>query len=308
MRLFCAMCCLTAVLFSLAANAADHPELKYDVVIVNAFFDDKAMVAKLAQERVPLHVDYNKKYLTIEVTQSGYNELLKAGFRVEVNERRTEEHNRVYRRLPGQTRGIDGFSCYRTVEETFATAAAMAKDYPDLATWIDIGDSWEKQEALGGHDLQVLRLTNSATSGPKPKLFAMSAVHAREYTTAELTTRFAEYLLDNYDSDPDVTWLLDHHEIHLSLQSNPDGRVQAQTGLSWRKNTNQNACSATSTSRGIDLNRNFEFLWGCCNGSSGSECSLTYRGDSAASEPETQAIQDYVRSIFPDQRDDDLSA
>jgi hypothetical protein len=60
--------------------------------------------------------------------------------------------------------------------------------------------------------------------------------------------------------------------------------------------------------RGADLNRNFEFLWNCCGGSSGNPCYETYRGPSAASEPETEAIQGYLRSQFPDQREDSLSA
>ncbi|MCA9959614.1 MAG: hypothetical protein KC443_11300, partial [Anaerolineales bacterium] len=77
---------------------------------------------------------------------------------------------------------------------------------------------------------------------------------------------------------------------------------------SWRKNTNQNYCGPTSSSRGADLNRNFEFEWGCCGGSSGSQCAETYRGPSPASEPEVQAVQDYVRATFPDQRDDPISA
>ena len=52
----------------------------------------------------------------------------------------------------------------------------------------------------------------------------------------------------------------------------------------------------------MDLNRNFSYAWGCCGGSSGSTCDEVYRGPSAASEPETQAIQNYVRQRFPDQR------
>ena len=145
-------------------------------------------------------------------------------------------------------------------------------DYPLLATWNDVGDSWEKVTPGGnpGYDLMVLKLTNSTIPGPKPKLFAMSSIHAREYTTAELNTRFAEHLVGNYGDDPDITWLLDYHEIHLMLQSNPDGRKHAETGISWRKNTNENYCSPTSPNRGADLNRNFEFQWGCCGGSSGS--------------------------------------
>jgi carboxypeptidase T len=98
-------------------------------------------------------------------------------------------------------------------------------------------------------------------------------------------TRFAETLIEGYGVDADLTWLLDEHEIHLMLHANPDGRKQAETGLSWRKNTNENYCGATSTSRGADLNRNFAFQWGCCGGSSGDACSSTFRGASAASEP-----------------------
>jgi carboxypeptidase T len=93
---------------------------------------------------------------------------------------------------------------------------------------------------------------------------------------------------------------------------NPDGRKHAEAGVSWRKNTNENYCSPTSTDRGADLNRNFEFSWNICPSSagcsSGSECSSTYRGPTPASEPETDTVQEYIRSIFPDQRDDPLSA
>lgn len=128
------------------------------------------------------------------------------------------------------------------------------------------------------------------------------AIHAREYATAELVTRLAEYLVDNYGTDPDATWMLDHHEVHIMLQTNPDGRKKAETGLSWRKNTNQDYCSPTSNYRGADLNRNFPFKWNCCGGSSDYECDSTYHGAYAASEPETQAVRDYILSLFPDQR------
>jgi hypothetical protein len=87
------------------------------------------------------------------------------------------------------------------------------------------------------------------------------------------------------------------------LQTNPDGRKRAEGGLSWRKNTNNNFCANTNT-RGVDLNRNFSFSWNATNGqgSSGNQCDLTYRGPSAGSEPETKAIEAYVRSLWPDRR------
>jgi len=77
----------------------------------------------------------------------------------------------------------------------------------------------------------------------------MASIHAREYATAELVTRFGEYLVQSYGLDPDVTWLLDHHEVHLMLHSNPDGRKNAEIGLSWRKNTNNNYCANTNKPR-----------------------------------------------------------
>jgi carboxypeptidase T len=276
--------------------------------VVRAFYGDRQMVNDLAAWLEPWEVHHDDGYLVVAVDRAAYDRMLEAGFHLEIDPRLTDELNRPHVMLPGQTSGIPGFACYRSVEETFATAQQIVAADPHLATWVDIGDSWEKTEPDGspGYDMRVLRLTNSAIPGPKPKLFVMTAVHAREYATAELATRFAEYLVQNYGADADVTWLLDYHEIHLLLQANPDGRKMAEAGDLWRKNTNENYCSPTSNDRGADLNRNFEFQWGCCGGSSGWECAETYRGPEPASEPETQAIQNYVRSQFPDQRDEDL--
>jgi hypothetical protein len=203
---------------------------------------------------------------------------------------------------------IPGYSCYETVEETYDAAQGFTTTYPTLASWTTVGQSWEETAGLGGYPLKVLKLTNQATTGPngeaKPRLFIHAAMHAREYATAPLVLAFARQLLTGYGVDADSTWLLDHHEIHLLLQTNPDGRKKAETGLSWRKNTNQAYCGANSNNRGADLNRNFSFSWNSTNGqgSSGNACAETFRGASASSEPETQAVEAYVRSLWPDRR------
>ncbi len=249
----------------------------------------------------------DEKVVVALVSEEEVRQLVEEGFELNLDEEQTLILARLGIPLELQGGGIPGFPCYRTVEETFATAEAMAAARPDLATWTDVGDSWEKtQDPDSGYDLFVLELTQSAMPGPKPVFFGNFAIHAREYTTAELGTRFAEFLFDNYGRDPDVTWLLDHHEVHLMLQSNPDGRKRAESGLFWRKNTDNDYCSNTND-RGADLNRNFDFQWNCCGGSSGSQCSPVFRGPTAASEPEIQAQQAYVQSIFPDQRGPDLN-
>ncbi len=209
-----------------------------------------------------------------------------------------------------QSAGIPGFPCYRTVEETYTALAQLATAHPTLAQWQDIGDSWDKVTPAdaAGYDLMALVLTNRARPGPKPVFLLIAAIHAREFTTAEVATRFGEYLIENYGTDGDITHLLDTTEIHIVPQANPDGRKRAEGVVYWRKNTNRNSCTNENpffSYYGIDLNRNSSFKWGACEGSGCSTaqgCLDTYRGSVPASEPETQALESYMRTIFADQR------
>jgi hypothetical protein len=295
---------------SALASALSTPSPEEQPSVVRVYFADRQQLLQLVSWFEPWEINRQQGFAIVAAWPAEIEQLRQAGFSVEIDQELTRRLNTPLAPLPGQLSGIPSYPCYRTVEETYASAAALAASYPNLASWNDIGDSWEKTSPGGqaGYDLMALRLTNAAISGPKPKLFVMSSVHAREYAPAELMTRFAEMLLAGYGSNPEITWVLDHHEIHLLLHANPDGRKRAETGLAWRKNTNANYCKTIPTSYGADLNRNFSFQWGCCGGSSGSQCSETYRGPLPASEPETRAIQNYVREQFADRRDLPLSA
>ncbi len=199
--------------------------------------------------------------------------------------------------------GIPGYSCYPTVEETQSDIEQLVTQYPQFASIEDIGNSWQKQAGNGGYDLNVLKLTNGQVTGEKPKLFIHAAMHAREYATSPLVLQFAKNLLNEYSTDADTQWILDRHEIHLLLHMNPDGRKKAETGLSWRKNVNSNYCGSNSEAIGADLNRNFSWAWNTVDGgSSGNQCSDLFRGPTPASEPETQAVETYVRNLFGDHR------
>jgi carboxypeptidase T len=288
--------------------------------IYKVWFPDKATARKAAisYHHALLEAKYDAGYLVLQLESEEYAALQAQGFRLETAhdfiKRRNEFLDRFDKaadenlRLGGNgdisIESIPGYSCYETVEETFAAAQAFATSKPNLAQWLDVGNSWQKSTGSGGYDIRVLKLTNTATGGTKPKLFVNSAIHAREYTTAPLVLEFARWLVNGYGTNADATWLLDHHEVHLMLHANPDGRKKAEGGLSWRKNTNTAYCGANSNSRGADLNRNFTFSWNSTNGqgSSGNVCAETYRGPSAHSEPETQAVEAYIASIFPDNR------
>lgn len=215
-------------------------------------------------------------------------------------------------------RVIPGFESYRTVEATFEDLSRLAIDNPGLASWIDIGDSYDKVTPGGpeGYDIHALRLTNEATDRPgveKPVLYMQASIHAREYTTAELVTRFAEEVVAGYGTRADTTWLLDHTEIHVVPVLNPDGRKLAEQGYLWRKNANPNPPEgeepAPFPDYGVDLNRNYDAAWGQVpDGSSGDPASAVYRGSAPFSEPESQAARDYLLDIFPDEKPEDPSA
>jgi carboxypeptidase T len=272
--------------------------------VVRAYFEDKGLLNRLARRTAPWEVNHAEGFAVVEVdNRFEYQRLLADGFRVAVDDALTA----FVRNPRGGPEAVPGYACYRTVEETRSTLADLAAAHPTLASVIDIGDSWEKQQnpALG-YDLTVLRLSNSAISGDKPKVFMIGAVHAREYTTAETLTRFGEWLLAEYADNADVRWLLDHQEVHLLPHGNPDGRKYAEAGQLWRKTVNQAYCGATSSNRGADINRNYPFEWGGHGGSSGDPCSAIYRGPTPASESETAAIIAYARTLFPDVRPPDL--
>jgi hypothetical protein len=316
-----------------SAQAAGQPTTAAEVLqaleaekandaIWKAWFPSRAIGRKAA---ISFHANlleshWKAGYLVMELDAEEMDRLRAFGFRFERAAEFIEQRNRRLTQMQllqagrlGSAQGaaeplaIPGYACYETVEETFAAGDALIAAQPTLASWVDAGDSWLKTQGAGGYDLRVLRLTNGtrtpADGTAKPRLFINSAIHAREYATAPLVLAFARGLVEGYGVDADATWILDHHEVHLMLHANPDGRKRAETGLSWRKNVNNNFC-ANSNTRGVDLNRNFTFQWNSTGGvgSSGSQCSLTYRGPSAGSEPEVQAVQAYIRSLWPDRR------
>jgi predicted deacylase len=294
-----------AVSAAIAGPVAAKPPAGGGPWVVRAQYADPSSLALLQRRAAPWRVDRRAREVLIEVEDGfAWTLLEREGFVVRVDAELTRALNHPPAKSVDQVTGIPGYACYRTVEETYAAAEALVAAHPGLAQWIDIGDSWRKQQnAAQGYDLRVLRITNDAIAGPKPVLFLQSAIHAREYVTAETVTRFAEQLLGGYGTDADSTWIVDHHELHLVLVANPDGRKVAETAATrlQRKNRNGNWCAAGATTMGVDLNRNYPWSYGSA-GSSTTACSDIFRGPSALSEPELQAITTHLRNVVPDQR------
>ncbi len=65
--------------------------------------------------------------------------------------------------------------------------------------------------------------------------------HAREWMSVEVPYLLAEYLVNNYNSDPLITALIDCRQIWIIPMLNPDGHEYSRTtSRMWRKNRNLN--------------------------------------------------------------------
>ena len=303
LRHFSASALLGLMLGSLAAGAFAAPlPSSHSALRVRA--DRAAARQRLGQRFDHAYRDHTSGDLIVEADQDDYDWLRAQGFKPRLDAPRTAA---LAQNELGLAKAIPGFACYPTVAETYTLIDSLVSSYPNLASKVDIGDSWEKGDVGGnpGFDIFVLKISNAAIIEDKPKFFVMTAVHAREYATAPVNTAFAQWLLSNYGSDPDATWLVDHNEFHLLLQANPDGRLFTETGTDpnrWQRKNRHDQGQGSGTARGVDLNRNYPFGWGFFGGSNGSPSAETYRGSSAGSEPENQAIVNYLNSIFPDRR------
>lgn len=183
----------------------------------------------------------------------------------------------VVRESDGPTNYIPEDSPYLSTTEIYALLDQHVRRHPSLAELIDYGDSYNKSQDLDvGYDLKALRITNRDISGEKPTFFLVGGYHGNELAGPEVAVRFMNWLLDGYGSNPDATWIVDHHEVWVVPTANPDGRGFA------RVNAN-----------GVDLNRNHTFKW---------QENGTRHGSGPASEPEIAGIEALLGRAFRDQR------
>jgi hypothetical protein len=182
---------------------------------------------------------------------------------------------------------------FLTFPEVLAFMDSIHAVYPSLTTARDsIGHTHQ------GRAMWAMKISdNPGVDEDEPEFFINALIHAREPMGMEATVRFISHLLDNYGTDSLITYLVDNREFYFVPVVNPDGyEYNRQTdpygGGMWRKNRRNN-----DGSYGVDLNRNWGYMWGYDDdGSSPSPYDETYRGPSAFSEPEIEAMRQYVNS------------
>ncbi|WP_329364850.1 M14 family metallopeptidase [Streptomyces sp. NBC_01483] len=181
-------------------------------------------------------------------------------------------------------------SKYHNYAETNTEIDQRLAAYPSIMSKQVIGKSYQ------GRDIVAIKVSdNVATDENEPEVLLTFHQHAREHLTVEMALYLLRELGAGYGSDSRVTNMVNSREIWIVPDLNPDGgEYDIATGSyrSWRKNRQPNSGSSYV---GTDLNRNWNYKWGCCGGSSGSTSSETYRGASAESAPEVKVVADFVR-------------
>ncbi|WGK64605.1 M14 family zinc carboxypeptidase [Croceiramulus getboli] len=199
---------------------------------------------------------------------------------------------------------------YLNYQEVLDELDAMRALYPDLITTrADVGSfttngtapaGYDLDIPIGGNSIQWVRISNNADVDEAESEILYTALHhAREPNSMQQLIFFMWYLLENYESDPQVKYLLDQTELYFIPVVNPDGYLYNQYtnpdgGGNWRKNR--------FNAYGVDNNRNYDYyingdpgmgIWGG-DGASSDTNNGTYHGPAPFSEPENQAIKFFV--------------
>ncbi|MEN8221889.1 MAG: M14 family metallopeptidase [Acidobacteriota bacterium] len=213
--------------------------------------------------------------------------ILDLGFNVKSINKLPEQRSRI------NTTFNDINGSYHNYNETLELLTDLSTQYPEYAALSSIGDSVE------GRGLHILKISDNVNvNEDEPDIFIIGCHHAREWISVEIPLMYAHYLLENIENDPEVKKAVEGTQIYILPILNPDGlEYSIKSYRYWRKNRRYNG----NISWGVDLNRNYGYMWGYDNeGSSSSEISDIYRGTAPFSEPETSALQVFMTNITPE--------
>lgn len=184
---------------------------------------------------------------------------------------------------------------YLKYTEMLAELDAMVTQYPNLITSKAPISTFLTHE---NRPIYYVRLSDNPNTDEavEPKVLYTAIHHAREPMSLMETVFYMWYLLENYGTNDEVTYLVNNLQLYFVPCINPDGYVYNQTtnpngGGMWRKNRRNNGGGVY----GVDLNRNYSYGWGT-TGTSTNTSNDTYCGPSVFSEPETQAMRWLVQN------------
>jgi carboxypeptidase T len=199
---------------------------------------------------------------------------------------------------------------YLTYQEMLDNLDLMQTLYPNLitqkeniSTFLTNGQADNSTTPpIGGNGIKWVKISDNPNSSEgEPQILYTAIHHAREPAGLSQLIFYMWYLLENYDSDPEVKSIVDTTELYFVPVINPDGylyneKTDPNGGGFWRKNR--------FNGHGVDLNRNYDYyingdpnngIWGG-EGASSDPNDQTYHGTAPFSEIEAQAMKWFVEN------------
>lgn len=185
---------------------------------------------------------------------------------------------------------------YRTVPQLDSVMRNLAASFPQLCARFLLPN-----RSVLGTRIFALRIRAGSASNRRGVLI-IGGMHARELMNPDAIVELQVALVVSYLlgtgitlgnrtwSATDIKIMLETLDIWTLPCANPDGRqyVLNQDDL-WRKNRRDNPGTPCD---GVDLNRNFDFVWGVTNSATScSPCAETFVGPNAFSEPESKNVK-----------------
>lgn len=279
---------------------------------VKVWLLDKS-IDELSQLSVAVDHGSHKKnvWLITDLSLSEIEEVQAAGFTVDVLIADVKAHYRQQNVNPtkkstkAQNCGLSGFEIplvqnysngsmggFFTYQEMLENLDSMASKYPNLISARAPIDTFLSIE---NRPIEWLRISsNPASSFSKPAILYTALHHAREPGSMQQLIYYMWYVLENYESNEELQYVVDNVEMYFVPCINPDGYVYNELtdpngGGMHRKNRR----NVGTNNKGVDLNRNYSYEYGGA-GTSGNPNSETYKGTGPFSEPETQAMEWFI--------------
>ncbi|MCH8568509.1 MAG: T9SS type A sorting domain-containing protein [Balneolales bacterium] len=301
--------------FVSAQQTNPFPETLYYRVSVNVEQPD--VIQQMGMLGLAIdHVHIHDRHMHAELSGYELNLMIEAGIRFEVVQ---DDMASFYeaklmadpvfqsRQLQGENLPVNfklgSMGGHLTLDEVIAELDEMHQLFPDLITpKFSIGESYE------GRDIWTVWIGTDLDE-TKPQAYYNSLIHAREPMSMMNLVYYMWWLLENYGEDELATFLIDQRHMAFTLVLNPDGyefnRINNPNGGGMQR---KNRRPVGTFRPGVDLNRNFGpyIFWDHPNNPGGSSTDPnndTYRGSEPFSEPETQALKEFVlendfRAVF----------
>ncbi|XP_076825158.1 carboxypeptidase B-like [Clavelina lepadiformis] len=199
-----------------------------------------------------------------------------------------DEHITHGKRHPRRTRRFR-FNQYNDYSTIIRFMKYFRRANSDIVSVVQVGITYE------GRKIFALKISEKSDR-VKPVIWQDALIHAREWVTGSTMLWVANRMVQGYrKGETDSVQLIRNFDWLLVPVWNVDGYLYTwKEDRLWRKSRSE---SGSMGCRGVDLNRNFLTPNRGGGTSSNYICSGVYQGTTAFSEPETETVSQYLKTL-----------